>query len=117
MHSFLSPLSNKRQDRCGGSLERRATVPLMVARAVREEWPQDLPVFVRLSVIDWAEGGLDLAQSVQVSKWLQEVGVDLIDCSSGAVVPNERAPIAPGYQVTFASEIRRQAGSPPPPWA
>jgi 2,4-dienoyl-CoA reductase-like NADH-dependent reductase (Old Yellow Enzyme family) len=110
MHSFLSPLSNKRQDRYGGSLERRATVPLMVARAMREEWPQHLPVFVRLSVVDWAEGGLDLDQSVQVSKWLRDVGVDLIDCSSGAVVPNERAPIAPGYQVPFAAEIRRQVG-------
>jgi len=108
LHTFLSRLSNKRQDKYGGSLEGRATVPLMVARAMREEWPQHLPVFVRLSVVDWVEGGLDLAQSVQVSKWLKEVGVDLIDCSSGAAVPNEQAPIAPGYQVPFAREIRQQ---------
>ena len=110
LHAFLSPLSNRRQDAYGGSLEGRATVPLMVARAMREEWPQHLPVFVRLSVVDWVEGGLDLAQSIQVSKWLKEIGVDLIDCSSGAVVPNESAPIGPGYQVPFAREIRKQAG-------
>jgi 2,4-dienoyl-CoA reductase-like NADH-dependent reductase (Old Yellow Enzyme family) len=84
----------------------------MVARALREEWPEHLPVFVRLSVVDWADGGLDLAQSIQVSKWLREVGVDLIDCSSGAVVPHERSPVAPGYQVPFAAEIRRQASIP-----
>ena len=112
LHSCLSPLSNRRQDRYGGSLEGRAAVPLMVARALREEWPEHLPVFVRLSVVDWADGGLDLAQSIQVSKWLREVGVDLIDCSSGAVVPNERSPVAPGYQVPFAAEIRRQASIP-----
>ena len=110
MHSFLSPLSNKRRDNYGGSLERRAALPLMVARAMREEWPEHLPVFVRLSVVDWVDGGLDLAQSIQISKWLGDLGVDLIDCSSGAVVPDEQAPIAPGYQVPFAAEIRRQAG-------
>lgn len=107
LHSFLSPLSNDRKDRYGGSLENRARFPLMVARALREEWPDDLPVFIRLSVVDWVDGGLDLAQSVTIARWLKEIGIDLIDCSSGAVVPGEKAPIAPGYQVPFAAEIRR----------
>jgi 2,4-dienoyl-CoA reductase-like NADH-dependent reductase (Old Yellow Enzyme family) len=110
MHSFLSPLSNLRRDQFGGSLENRAAVPLMVARALREEWPQHLPVFIRLSVVDWVEGGLDITQSVQVATWMREIGIDLIDCSSGAVVPGERAPVAPGYQVPFAAGIRRESG-------
>lgn len=109
LHSFLSPLSNKRTDRYGGSLENRARFPLMVARALREEWPEHLPVFVRISAIDWEEGGLDIDQSVQFAAWLREAGVDLIDCSSGAVVPRERIAVAPGYQVPFASKIRSQS--------
>lgn len=109
LHSFLSPLSNKRRDQYGGSLENRARFPLAIARALREEWPEHLPVFIRLSVIDWVEGGLDVAQSVQVAQWLKEIGIDLVDCSSGAVVPREAASIAPGYQVPFAAEIRQKA--------
>ncbi|QQS11109.1 MAG: NADH:flavin oxidoreductase/NADH oxidase [Rhodospirillales bacterium] len=109
LHSFLSPLSNNRRDQYGGTLENRARFPLMVARALREEWPEHLPVFIRLSVIDWVEGGLDLGQSVQIALWLKEVGIDLVDCSSGAVVPREAADVAPGYQVPFAMEIRRKA--------
>jgi 2,4-dienoyl-CoA reductase-like NADH-dependent reductase (Old Yellow Enzyme family) len=110
MHAFLSPLSNLRGDRYGGALQNRAAVPLMVARALREEWPAHLPVFIRLSVVDWIEGGLDIAQSIEVAKWMREIGIDLIDCSSGAVLPNELAPVAPGYQVPFAAQIRQEAG-------
>jgi 2,4-dienoyl-CoA reductase-like NADH-dependent reductase (Old Yellow Enzyme family) len=88
---------------------RRARFPLMVARALREEWPEHLPVFVRISAIDWEAGGVDIDQSVQFAAWLREAGVDLIDCSSGAVVPREQIAIAPGYQVPFAAKIRSQS--------
>jgi 2,4-dienoyl-CoA reductase-like NADH-dependent reductase (Old Yellow Enzyme family) len=110
LHEFLSPLSNQRQDEYGGSLENRARLPLRVARAVREAWPDALPVFVRISATDWVEGGWDLAQSIQLARWFKELGIDLIDCSSGGTVPHARIPVAPGYQVPFAREIRREAG-------
>jgi 2,4-dienoyl-CoA reductase-like NADH-dependent reductase (Old Yellow Enzyme family) len=110
LHEFLSPLSNRRTDRYGGSLENRARAPLMMIRAMRENFPQELPVFVRLSVVDWAEGGLDLEQSLVFARWLKEAGVDLIDCSSGAVVPDETVPLAPGYHAGFSKAIRGGAG-------
>lgn len=110
LHEFLSPLANQRQDAYGGSLENRARLPLRVAREVRKVWPEALPLFVRISATDWAEGGWDLEQSIQFSAWLKAEGVDLIDCSSGGAVPHARIPIAPGYQVSFAREIRREAG-------
>lgn len=110
LHQFLSRLSNQRKDEYGGELINRMRVPLEVAKAVRETWPSDLPVFVRISVTDWVEGGWDLPQSIELAKELKKVGVDLIDCSAGGVVPGAKIPIAPGYQVTFAEEIRRQAG-------
>jgi 2,4-dienoyl-CoA reductase-like NADH-dependent reductase (Old Yellow Enzyme family) len=72
-------------------------------------WPKELPLFVRISATDWAEGGWDLAQSIVLSKRLKEIGVDLIDCSSGGLVPHAKIPVAPGYQVPFAAEIRREA--------
>lgn len=110
LHSFLSPLSNRRTDRYGGSLENRARFPLMVARALREEWPDQLPVFIRISAVDWQDGGVTLDESVQLARWLRDCGIDLVDCSSGAVVPGEKIPVAPGYQVPFAARIRREAG-------
>lgn len=109
LHEFLSPLSNLRNDNYGGSLENRLRFPLRVARAVREEWPRELPLFVRLSCVDWADNGWSLDQSVHLCQLLREVGVDLIDCSSGFVVPNEPVPFAPGFQVPFAAAIREQA--------
>jgi 2,4-dienoyl-CoA reductase-like NADH-dependent reductase (Old Yellow Enzyme family) len=112
LHEFLSPLSNQRSDRFGGSLENRARAPLMFIRAMRENWPADLPLFVRLSVVDWVEGGLDLEQSVEFAGWLKEIGVDLIDCSSGAVVPDEKIPAAPGYHAVFSQAIRSRVGIP-----
>lgn len=110
LHQFLSPLSNRRDDAYGGSLENRARLPLRVARTVREVWPQDLPLFVRISATDWVEGGWDLAQSLQLCRWLKEAGVDLIDCSSGGLTPDARIPAGPGFQTPFAAAIRQQAG-------
>ena len=110
LHEFLSPLVNRRDDDYGGPLENRMRFPLRVARAVREEWPQDLPLFVRISSTDWVEGGWDIAQSVILARRLKEVGVDLIDCSSGFVVPDEPVPFGPGFQVPFAATVRSEAG-------
>jgi 2,4-dienoyl-CoA reductase-like NADH-dependent reductase (Old Yellow Enzyme family) len=110
MHEFLSPLTNQRNDEFGGTLEGRARFPLQVAKAVREAWPSDLPVFVRISATDWVEGGWDLSQSVTLSRWLRDIDVDLIDCSSGGLVPHAKVPAAPGYQVPFAATIREEAG-------
>ena len=110
LHEFLSPLSNQRTDEYGGSLENRARFPLAVTRAVREALPQGLPLFVRISATDWADGGWDLEQSVQFSQWLKEAGVDLIDCSGGGLVPDAKIPVGPGYQTAFAERIRREIG-------
>jgi len=110
LHEFLSPLSNRRDDAYGGSLENRARLPLQVARAVRAVWPQDLPLFVRISATDWVEGGWDLAQSLQLCRWLKEAGVDLIDCSSGGLTPDARIPAGPGFQTPFAAAIRQETG-------
>lgn len=110
LHEFLSPLSNQRTDEYGGSLENRMRFPLRVAGAVRDAWPAHLPLFARLSCTDWVEAGWDLPQSVEISRRLKEIGVDLIDCSSGGLVPDARIPAGAGYQVPFAAEIRARAG-------
>jgi 2,4-dienoyl-CoA reductase-like NADH-dependent reductase (Old Yellow Enzyme family) len=112
LHEFLSPLSNRRRDEYGGSLEGRARFPLKVAEEVRRVCPSGLPLFVRISATDWAEeqGGWDLPQSIQFSRWLKELGVDLIDCSSGGLIPGVRIPVAPGYQTPFAAAIRKESG-------
>lgn len=110
LHEFLSPLANTRDDEYGGSLENRARLPLRVARTVRALWPAHLPVFVRISATDWVEGGWDLPQSIQLARWLKEAGIDLIDCSSGALVPTARIPTGPGFQTPFATAIRTQVG-------
>ena len=112
LHQFLSPLSNQREDEYGGSRENRTRLPLEVARAVRGEWPENLPVFVRISATDWVEGGWSLEDSVWLSARLAEIGIDLIDCSSGGLVPNASISVEPGYQVPFAEEVRREAGIP-----
>jgi 2,4-dienoyl-CoA reductase-like NADH-dependent reductase (Old Yellow Enzyme family) len=110
LHEFLSPLSNQRTDDYGGSLENRMRLPLRVARAVREVVPKDLPLFVRISATDWVPGGWDADQSVVLCCHLRELGVDLIDVSSGALVPRAHIPVAKGYQVPFARKIRDEAG-------
>jgi 2,4-dienoyl-CoA reductase-like NADH-dependent reductase (Old Yellow Enzyme family) len=109
LHEFLSPLSNQRRDEYGGTLAARSQFPLKVAEAVRRQFPDSLPVFVRISATDWAEGGWDLPQSIQFSCWLKELGVDLVDCSSGGLVPGAKIPVKPGYQVPFAAAIRAEA--------
>jgi 2,4-dienoyl-CoA reductase-like NADH-dependent reductase (Old Yellow Enzyme family) len=111
LHSFLSPISNTRTDGYGGDLAARARLLLEVVAAVRSEWPEDLPLFVRMSCVDWMEGGLTLADTIEVVKLLKATGqVDLIDCSSGGVHPAQKIDPYPGYQVPFAEAIRRQTG-------
>lgn len=112
LHEFLSPLANRCQDEYGGSLENRMRLPLRVARRVRELWPEGRPVFVRISATDWAEGGWDLEQSLVFCGQLKELGLDLIDCSSGGQVPYVKIPASPGYQVPFAETIRREVAIP-----
>ncbi len=111
-HEFLSPLSNKRADEYGGSLENRLRFPLEIAKLTRENVPENLPVFVRISATDWTENGWDVAQSVEFCKELKKLGIDLIDVSSGGNVPNAKIPVAPNYQVPFAAEIREKAEIP-----
>lgn len=108
-HSFLSPLSNQRSDQYGGSFENRIRFLIETTREVRRAWPQHLPLTVRISATDWADGGWDLEQSIELSRKLKSEGVDLIDCSSGGLVPYAKINAVPGYQVPFADAIRAQA--------
>lgn len=110
MNEFLSPLTNKRTDEYGGSMENRCRLTLRIARLLRGLWPQDKPVFVRISAVDWVEGGWTIEDSIQLSKWLKETGIDLIDCSSGGLMLDAKIPAGPGYQTAFAAAIRAQAG-------
>jgi 2,4-dienoyl-CoA reductase-like NADH-dependent reductase (Old Yellow Enzyme family) len=110
LHEFLSPLSNSRTDAYGGSFDNRVRLCLEVVDAVRAEWPESLPVFVRISATDWVEGGWDIEQSVALARLLKARGVDLIDCSSGGNVARATIPVGPGYQVPFAEQVRREAG-------
>jgi 2,4-dienoyl-CoA reductase-like NADH-dependent reductase (Old Yellow Enzyme family) len=110
LHQFLSPLSNHRTDEYGGSLENRIRLVIEVARRVRSVWPSDKPVFVRISATDWVDGGWTLDDSIALCEHLRHEGVDLIDCSSGGMVPDAKMPIGPGYQTPFASAIRHCAG-------
>jgi 2,4-dienoyl-CoA reductase-like NADH-dependent reductase (Old Yellow Enzyme family) len=110
LHEFLSPLSNRRTDAYGGSFDNRARLTLEVAEAVRAEWPAELPLFARVSATDWAEGGWDEAETVELARRLRALGVDLVDCSTGGLVSGTRIPVGPGYQVRFAERVRREAG-------
>jgi len=110
LHEFLSPLSNQRTDEYGGSFENRVRLVVRVAQAIRKVWPERLPLFCRISATDWKEGGWDLPQSIELAKLLETVGVDLIDTSSGGLLPNVKIPIGPGYQVPFAAAIRKNGG-------
>jgi len=110
LHQFLSPLSNRRTDGYGGSFENRTRLVREVVGAVREVWPDDLPVWLRISATDWVEGGWDIEQSVALAAQVRELGVDLIDVSSGGLVPRVSIPVEPGYQVPFARRIREEAG-------
>jgi 2,4-dienoyl-CoA reductase-like NADH-dependent reductase (Old Yellow Enzyme family) len=110
LHEFLSPLSNQRTDSYGGSLDNRMRLTLRVAAAVRKVVPSDLPVFVRISGTDWVDGGWDIEQSVVLAGRLKDPGIDLIDVSSGGLVPRARIPVGKGYQVPLARQIRCEAG-------
>ena len=110
-HSFLSPLSNSRTDGYGGNIENRARFIMEAIDAVRASWPNDLPLFLRLSCTDWVEGGLTLDDTVKIVRLIREQGaVDLIDCSSGGNDPRQQIPVHPGYQVPFAERIKRETG-------
>jgi 2,4-dienoyl-CoA reductase-like NADH-dependent reductase (Old Yellow Enzyme family) len=109
LNEFLSPLANRRQDEYGGSLENRMRFLLRVAESLRRIVPADLPLFVRISATDWADDGWDIEQSVVLAKRLADLGVDLIDCSSGGMIPRANIPVAKGYQVPFACRIRNEA--------
>ncbi|HYJ04999.1 MAG TPA: NADH:flavin oxidoreductase/NADH oxidase [Chthoniobacterales bacterium] len=110
IHEFLSPLSNNREDEYGGSFENRTRLCREVVAAVRSTWPKELPLFVRISTTDWVEGGWNIEESVKLAGELKQMGVDLIDCSSGGNVPHAKIPVGPGYQTAFAERIRREAG-------
>ena len=110
LHQFMSPLSNLRTDEYGGSFENRIRLTLEVVAAVQSEWPENLPLFVRISATDWAEGGWNIEESIQLSKILKERGVDLIDVSSGGAVSHQQIPLGPNYQVPFAESIKKETG-------
>lgn len=112
LHEFLSPLTNQRNDELGGSRENRMRFPLRVAKVVRETWPQHLPVFVRISASDWVEGGWGLDDSLELVRQLKAIGIDLVDCSSGGLVPDAKIPAGPGFQTPFATAIREKTGMP-----
>jgi len=109
LHEFFSPLSNQREDKYGGSFENRVRLLLEVTSCVKEVWPSNLPIFVRISASDWTEGGWDLESSIKLSALLREMDVDLIDCSSGGNAPKAKIPLKPGYQVEFAARIKKEA--------
>jgi len=110
IHEFLSPLSNHRDDQWGGSFDNRIRLVLEVIRAVRTVWPSSLPLFLRISATDWVDGGWDLEQSIELARRVAPLGVDLVDCSSGGLVPTAKIPAGSGFQVPFAAAIRREAG-------
>jgi 2,4-dienoyl-CoA reductase-like NADH-dependent reductase (Old Yellow Enzyme family) len=110
LHQFLSPLSNQRDDAYGGDLAGRARFVTEVVEAVRAAWPAELPLLIRVSATDWVRGGWDVDESVELARRLRPLGVDLVDCSSGGLVPGAKIPLEPGYQVPFAERIRREAG-------
>lgn len=112
IHEFLSPVSNTRTDRYGGSFENRTRFARETVSAVRAVWPDSLPLFVRISATDYTDGGWDLPQSIELARELKKLGVDLIDCSSGGNVATAKIPLGPGYQVPFAESIKRDAQIP-----
>ncbi len=110
LHEFLSPLSNRRDDTYGGTLENRMRLPLEVFDAVRAAWPADRPLGVRLSATDWVDGGWEIEQCLEFVRELARRGCDWIDCSSGGVSPQQKIPLGPGYQVPFSKRIRAETG-------
>jgi 2,4-dienoyl-CoA reductase-like NADH-dependent reductase (Old Yellow Enzyme family) len=109
LHSFLSPLTNRRSDEYGGSFENRTRLLREVTNEIRKVWPEKYPLFVRVSATDWMEGGWTADDSVALAKKLAQLEVDLIDCSTGGNVPHATIPVGPGYQVPFAARLRAEA--------
>lgn len=110
LSEFLSPLSNQRNDEYGGSIENRMRFPLAVAQEIRKIWPAKWPVFVRISATDWVEGGWTLEDSIIFARRLKQIGIDLIDCSSGGVSPQQKITTGPNYQVHLSKGVRKEAG-------
>jgi 2,4-dienoyl-CoA reductase-like NADH-dependent reductase (Old Yellow Enzyme family) len=109
INQFLSPLSNQRTDNYGGSFDNRIRLLVEVINTIQTVWPADLPIFIRISATEWKEGGWDIEQSVKLSKLLKNIGVDLIDCSSGGNITNVKIPLVPGYQVPLAEQVKKEA--------
>jgi len=110
VHQFLSPLSNQRTDEYGGSFENRIRLLTEVTAAIQSVWPKELPLFVRISATDWMQGGWNENDSVRLAEVLKNKGVDLIDCSTGGIVPGAKIPVGPGYQVRFAAQVKKETG-------
>ena len=109
INEFMSPLSNFRMDEYGGTFENRSRLPVEIVRSMRKVMPSEMPLFVRISAVDWVEGGWDLNDSIKLALLLKNEGVDLIDCSSGGISREQNIPVAPLYQLDFASQIKKQA--------
>jgi 2,4-dienoyl-CoA reductase-like NADH-dependent reductase (Old Yellow Enzyme family) len=112
LHQFLSPLSNRRTDAYGGSFENRTRLVREIIAAVRTEWPERLPLLIRLSATDWVDGGWNADETVELCCTLQELGVDLVDVSSAGLVPTAKIPAGPGFQTEFAARVHHEAGIP-----
>lgn len=112
IHEFLSPISNQRTDEYGGSLENRCLFLKQIIQAVREEWPKDKPIYLRLSAVDYDEGGITLEDTIAIAAIAKNEGIDLIDCSSGGISDMRPPAIYPGYQIPYAAEIRKKVGIP-----
>lgn len=110
INEFLSPLSNFRDDAYGGSFENRIRLLCETVQEVRSVWPEDLPLWIRISATDWVEGGWTIEDSIQLAAILKPLGVDMLDCSSGGNSPLQKIPVGPGYQVLFAERIRKETG-------
>jgi len=110
LHEFLSPLSNHRTDRYGGSYDNRIRMVCETVAAVRSVWPDTLPLVLRVSATDWVDGGWTIGETVELARRVAELGVDMVDCSSGGNTPTAPIPVRPGYQVPFAARVRREAG-------
>ena len=112
LHQFLSPLSNQRTDEWGGSFENRTRLVREVARTVRAEWPERLPMLIRLSATDWVEGGWNIEETVALCRSLKELGIDLVDVSTAGLLPTAKIPVGPGFQTEFAERVRHEADLP-----
>ncbi len=109
LHQFLSPLANQRTDRYGGSFDNRTRLVREITAAVRAEWPERLPLMIRLSATDWVEGGWNVDETVELCRLLKGLGVDMVDVSSGGLVPTAKIPVGPGFQVPFATRVKQEA--------